>query len=344
MDTKTNIVNFDACDLTERDGILYGKQGNYWSNLSQKDNATYTKDLTDMSAFDLMKKYFPQHEDVIFSPKRTGGIAVMDIGTSDIVLDAGCMWGALSIPVARTGATVVAVDQTKESLLFLQSRKNVENLSNLNIVCGDLKQQKLPDSAFTKAIVNGVLEWIPYNASVEVNNETDKHMPTPKYEKTPYHVQKQFLEKIHRSLQAGGLLYIAIENRYDFLYLAGLPEPHCNIRFISFLPRLLQNIVHDFFKGGEFRTWTYSRKELKHLVESAGFKNTKILYAFPDYRVPEIVLDDSGMKEFYRFTSPLGKNSLIKKIVVRSIEFIVYKILRLTYFAPAFIVIAEKKE
>lgn len=66
-------INYSKYGLVEKNGIWYGKKGNYWSNLKQDDNKNYVADLEKNSAYDVMKKYFPQHEDVIFSSKRVGG-------------------------------------------------------------------------------------------------------------------------------------------------------------------------------------------------------------------------------------------------------------------------------
>ena len=104
--------------LVERDGISYGPGDGYWSNLEQSKNKEYVKDLEALGSKKTVDQYFPEHEDAIFSLKRAGGLATLDFTETDTVLDAGCMWGALSIPLARTRAKVVAVDQTEESLRF----------------------------------------------------------------------------------------------------------------------------------------------------------------------------------------------------------------------------------
>ncbi len=335
-------LNYQTLGLIEEDGIWYGKKGNYWSNLSKEENSGYVQYLKNQDAFKVMKKFFPQHEEVIFSPKRSGGIATLDINEDDVILDAGAMWGALTIPLARTNAKVYAIDQTKESLLFLKRRKLDEKLNNLEIICSDLNEQELPNTFFSKIIVNGVLEWVPYRDNYEVNKVDKKAKKKKSKLKSPYDLQQEFLKRLYKSLREDGTLYLAIENRYDFLYFFGLPEPHCNIRFISFMPRFFQNAMHKILKGSEFRTWTYSRSNLIKLIESAGFVDVKISYAFPDYRNPELVLNQNNFKKFYRENSPLGKKSLVKKVVIKFVELIIYKKLGLTFFAPSFIVHAKK--
>lgn len=331
--------------LSHREGLWCGPKGGYWSNLTKDQNARYMEDLQTMPAYEVMRRHFPQHEAVIFSPKRMGGIGCLPISAADVILDAGCMWGALSVPLARTGATVIAVDQTRESLLFLKRRAEDEGLANLTPICANLRELQPAEAAFDKIVVNGVLEWIPEHRDVEVDRlgqaaDAGK-ADSGSGRSSPGAEQLAFLERMHRGLKRGGTLYLAIENRYDFLYFLGLPEPHCGVRFISLLPRPLQDVLFKLLRGKPFRTWTYSRPALRRLLGAAGFKNVEIKYAFPDYRMPELVLSDDGMTHF-RACSPLGQRSLLKKIVVRGVERIVYKMLRLSYFAPAFVVYATK--
>lgn len=335
-----------ANPLNYREGLWSGPQGGYWSNLTKEQNARYMEDLQAMSAYDVMRRHFPQHEAVIFSPKRIGGIGCLPIAATDVILDAGCMWGALSVPLARTGATVIAIDQTRDSLLFLKKRAEDEGLDNLTPICANLRELKPAEAAFDKIVVNGVLEWIPEHGDVEVSRLGEELTEAGKADMgagrlSPSAEQLVFLERMHQGLKPGGTLYLAIENRYDFLYFLGLPEPHCNVRFISLMPRPLQDLIFTRLRGRPFRTWTYSRSALRRLLGAAGFKDVEIKYAFPDYRMPELVLSDDGMK-YFRTCSPLGQRSFLKKIVVRGVEKIVYQWLRLSYFAPAFVVYATK--
>lgn len=339
--------------LTFKNGIWYGAKGNYWSNISKTDNKSYMSNLDTLGSFQTMKNFFPKHEDVIFSPKRTAGIATLDISENDTILDAGCMWGALTIPLARTKAKVVGIDQTEESLLFLKKRKEEEGLENLDIICGDLKQIPLNEKSFDKIVLNGVLEWIPQPDSFEVENFIGKKsslfanilsifkpnknvLPSPKEE------QLKFLSKIHHALKDDGVLMLAIENRYDIFYFFGLPEPHCGIRFISLFPRKIQTIISKIVKGVDFRNWTYSRKELEELLLSAGFSSVNFHYAFPGYHAPELLLSEDGFNLYNRRCYPWGKTNIFKKILVIVVEYITFKKLKLKFFSSSFILHAFK--
>jgi SAM-dependent methyltransferase len=345
-----DIRNVIDDQLTEKEGIWYGPEGGYWSNLERSKSGVYLKDLEALGSMETMKKYFPQHGDVI-SLKRMGGAATLDFAPGETVLDAGCMWGALSVPLARTRAQVIAVDQTRESMLFLAKRKQEEGLENLHLVCGDLKGIKFNEKVFDKVIVNGVLEWVPETETVEVGNFIRRETPFLKNLKllfakrdrkdSPREEQRRFLGKIQRALKDDGTLYLAIENRYDVFYFFGVPEPHCGIRFISLLPRWAQDILSLLLRGRKFRMWTYSKKELADLLRASGFSKIRFHYAFPDYKEPEQVLTDEGM-ELFRYCKSVGDKPFYKKAVLRLIEEVVFKRLKLTFFAPSFIVHAGK--
>ncbi|MGB2601656.1 MAG: class I SAM-dependent methyltransferase [Candidatus Omnitrophota bacterium] len=345
-----DINNYINNQLIEKEGIWYGPEGGYWSNLEKSKSQVYLNDLKTLGSEKTMKKYFPQHEDVL-SPKRAGGVATLELAENETILDAGCMWGALSMPLARTGATVVALDQTKESLVFLARRKEEEKAENLHLVCSDLKKTDFRDGAFDKVVVNGVLEWVPETTEVEVSKFVSKENSLKENvknlfkkqsdEKSPKDIQLEFLKKVNKTLKDNGTLYLAIENRYDLLYFFGVPEPHCGIKFISLLPRKLQDFLSLMLRGRKFRSWTYSRRELDGLLRLAGFNDITFYYAFPDYKEPEQVLTDEGMGLLRRYKS-LGDKPFLKKVILRFIEEFIYKRFKWTSLAPSFIVHAGK--
>jgi len=348
MDIKSIVKD----NIKEKDGIWYGPGEGYWSNIDQSMNNKYLKDLKTLGSKKTVRRYFPQNENTIFSLKRAGGIAALDYSQEETILDAGCMWGALSIPLARTKANVIAVDQTEESLRFLKQRKDEEKLKNLHLIRADLKTIDFRKNVFDKIIINGVLEWIPEEEKVEVyhfvkRNKNILHNVKLFFRREnikvkPIEEQRLFLKKIYSCLKEKGCLYLAIENRYDLFYFLGLPEQHCGIRFISLLPRFMQDGLSLLLRGRRFRSWTHSKIALTKLLQSAGFCNIDFNYAFPNYREPEFILCNKGGMKFFRYYKSVGKKPLYKKIILRLIEEVVYRRLRLGFFTPSFIVHAYK--
>ncbi|MDP3791582.1 MAG: class I SAM-dependent methyltransferase [Candidatus Omnitrophota bacterium] len=328
--------------LENREGIWFGPSGGYWSNLDKNENDRYVSDLSGLGSRKTVQCHFPQYFDVIFSDKRAGGLLLLDPRPGDIVVDAGCMWGALTVPLARAGCNVIAVDQTRESLLLLKRRLTEEGLTKADLVCADLRKLKYKNCSVDKFLVNGVLEWIPEEGTVELKKYYGKRL-AKKYERTarPCHIQTGFLKTIYDGLKNGGQLYLAIENRFDIFNFLGLPDPHCNIRFITFLPRIVQDLVSKAVLGRPYVNWTYSRKSLRKMLISAGFKDVRIFYAFPDYRFPEYILTDNGMRYYRPCMYKKGRN-IIAKAVCYAIEDIVFRRLRLGFFSQSFVVLARK--
>ena len=66
--------------------------------------------------------------------------------------------------------------------------------------------------------------------------------------KDPRQMQLEFLTKVYRSLKDGGQLMLAIENKLSYTYLLGRPDPHVNLKFTTFLPRFVSNIISKIFR------------------------------------------------------------------------------------------------
>ena len=122
-------------------------------------NLKFRELLKEMKPIDAVRNLIPELEDHIYSEKREVGLELLDIKKGDICIDYGCMWGVLSVGMAKRGGKVIAVDQTIDSLEFLNSRKNHEAYKNIFCVQDDVRKISLENSADI-AVVNGVLEWI----------------------------------------------------------------------------------------------------------------------------------------------------------------------------------------
>ena len=338
-----NIFSVISNELRQECGIWYGEKGNYWSNLDIEENRQYLQDLNNFGSKKLVEQYFPKYREVIFSPKRAAGLVLLDLNPGDIVVDAGCMWGALTIPLARAECNVIAIEQTYESISLLKKRQQEENLDNVNLICADLKKINFQPGSIDKFILNGVLEWIPETENIELKKFFGKKIfsNTKNEAKSPGIIQKEFLKKIFAGLRNGGSLYLAIENRYDLFNFIGQPDAHCNIRFITIMPRWIQNIISNRFLGRPYKNWIYSPKEMKKILENVGFIHIDVHYAFPDYRFPEYILTKKGMTHFMKYYYSRKERRIRTKVSYFLLD-LVYRKLKLSFFTPALIIIAKK--
>lgn len=332
-----------ASDLEKEGDIWIGPKGNYWSNLDIEENKRFLQETDSLGVKDAVRKYYPEYFGVIFSPKRAAGLVFLDPMPGEVIVDAGCMWGALSVPLARAGCTVISIDQTFESLQLLNKRVLEEGLANVHLVCSDLKKIRYREGALDKAVINGVLEWIPEVETIELKKYFGKKMGAAARpdSRSPRDMQLEFLRNLAFGLKEGGDLYLAIENRYDFLYFLGLPDPHNDIKFITFMPRFIQDLISKVRLRRPYVNWLYSPRELEKLVVEAGFSDVIVYSAFPHYQHPDFVLTLDGM-HFLRPFRYANANGKIRRIGMYLIEELIYRRLKLAFFAPSLILTAKK--
>ncbi len=314
----------------------------YWSNLSRQQNAELMSILGTRSTRECIAATQPFFTEIIFSEKRAAGLELLQLKGNETAVDLGCMWGALTIPLAKQVAWVLGVDQTIESLRFSEARAEEEKLDNVSFLCGNLREIVLPKETFDIAVVNGVLEWVPELEPIVVNDYwygSKQRSATG----SPGEIQTAFLKNIHNGLKPEGRLMLAIENRYDYKMFCGIRDPHTGTFFTTLVPRWLANVISKVFKKRDYRPWIYSFKELERLLKDAGFKSVKLHACWPDYRLPDHINPYGEKNEHFRPISPRKKGRIsFKHLVANRIEWFMFKKFDLQFFAPSIIAIAEK--
>jgi len=318
---------------------MSGRKG-YWSNLNKEENEKFIERLEKVGPREAVREVIPQYEDIIFSPRREGALELLNIQKGSVAIDYGCMWGALSVGMAKREALVLAIDQTLDSLRFTSRRAEFENIDNIICVQDDIRRVKLSNLA-DYSIVNGVLEWIPEFGTIELKKYYGKKSVKDYGNIDPENSQMEFLKLVKRNLKVGGKLLLAIENRFDYSHFLGKPDPHPNLLFTALLPRFLANAVSRFFLGRSYVNYIYSFPKLMELLAKSGFKNIDLYMVFPDYRYPSLILPyEGGMDRYHKYWE-WSKVSWKRKIAY-SIEYFLMKYLKARFFAPSIIAIAEK--
>jgi hypothetical protein len=321
-------------------GIFKSGNSGYWSNLDKQENKEFIDLLQNITPLEAVRKMIPQQEDHIFSPKREAALELLDINAGNVCIDYGCMWGVLSIGLAKRGAVVVAIDQTEESLEFLNARKKHESLDSIIIVQDDIRKVDLENFA-DYAIVNGVLEWIPETGDIEIKQFIGKRKTRVQKAASPQEIQLNFLKKTRENLKDNGELLLAIENRYDYTQFIGKKDPHANLFLTSILPRPLANLISMFVLGRPYVNYLYSFQSLKELIIQAGFSEVNLYATFPHYHMPELILPyQNGITKYRKYYSIRG--SSWKRKIVYLIEYILMKYFKGKFFSPAILVVAKK--
>jgi ubiquinone/menaquinone biosynthesis C-methylase UbiE/thiamine kinase-like enzyme len=201
-----------------------------------------------------------------------------------IILDAGSMWGGLTIPVAQFHREVYAVDKTVETLEFLKIRAEQMGFENIHTFVAPIKSLPFSDNFFDLVILNGVLEWVGLEEDTILEQHwKGKRNEKQNYSKTPEEMQLDVLKELRRVLKPEGSIYISIENRYGIQYFLTYPDDHNNVRFVTFLPRFLANKISKIMGKGEYRTYIYSPRQLANLLRKSGFKINSMYGVFPHY-------------------------------------------------------------
>ena len=340
MTDITKILTSIYSERDLNDIYLSGNKG-YWSNLSSEDNHIFSNLLKQLSTRSAVRQIIPQFEEMIFSKKREAALDLLDHVNPGICIDYGCMWGVLSVGMAKRGHQVISVDQTYESLHFLKTRANEEQLKNIHVVQDDIKNVNFNELA-DYALVNGVLEWVPILEEVDVTNYYKGGTTYTSKNANPKDIQIKFLKTVLKSLKDKGKMLLAIENKHSYQYYMGRKDPHANLLFTTFVPRWIANCISFLFQKKEYRNYIYSFREIKELVLKSGFRKCKLYMAFPDYHFPEMILEYSkkGVSKYRHY--PNKYRLTVKQKFAYYFEFIIHKFFRRKYFSPAIILVAEK--
>ena len=194
------------------------------------------------------------------------------IKESDSVLEIGCGCGALTGLLTQKGATVEAVELSPRRASVCALRN--QDKKNLTIHVGNFNSITF-DKKFDYVLLIGVLEYA----------EKFTHTKNP---------QIDFLNKCKSLLKPDGALVIAIENRLGIEYFSGKPEDHTG--------RLFDGIT-DYPQP--FGVRTFSRAELKRLLNTCGLVDQKFFYPYPDYKFPYLIHSDEMLPtatEFAHFS------------------------------------------
>lgn len=210
---------------------------------------------------------------IVSSPTRDRFFRDNPPAPNAAVLDVGSGWGQIALPLARAGHQVTALEPTPERLDFIHAVAEQEGLlDRIAFIQAGFHEIEF-SSCFDLVSCIGVLEWVP------------KFQPGD-----PRSIQVDFLRRIRASLTPRGSCYLGIENRFGLKYLLGSRDDHTGQRGISVLDAALATTKHRAATGQELRAFTYTHAEYAALFHEAGFSQLTTFAAFPDYKLPELIL------------------------------------------------------
>ncbi len=192
-----------------------------------------------------------------FAPERGNVVRGLDLDGA-VVLEIGAGCGGVTRCLGERARVVDALEATPSRARCAALR--TRDLPGVEVFCGDLEAVPV-EATYDLVVVIGVLEHVGGGGDDEE--------------------RIAFLRGAAQLLRPGGSIVCAIENRLGVKYLAGAPEDHAGLPFEG-----LEGYPHN----GPYRT--FARRELELLFQSAGLQ-TRMLHAFPDYKMPRVVFSDA---------------------------------------------------
>ena len=312
----------------------------YWCNVSrEKMLKLNAKARQSGDWLKTAKELIPEYLNAIEPFERADAQFLWPTTSKSRILDAGSMWGGLTIPVAQNCREIFAVDHTIETLTFLRIRAEQMGFRNIHAVASTVKNLPFPNGYFDMVILSGVLEWVAFDQEVVLEIHWGKRRSdSATYSKNPRQVQVEVLGEIQRVLKPGGHLYLAIENRIGFQYLAGMPDDHVNIKYVPFLPRFMANAITKWKLNCEYRTYIYSLAGYRSLLKDSGFQNMEFYGAFLHYIRPSEIIPLNLIKYWKKTVLPINhpKVPFYVKVAAK-----IFPKGLLKYVSPSFIAIAK---
>lgn len=195
---------------------------------------------------------------------RENIIEWLPLTKNDKVLEIGAGCGAVTGALARKAAEVTCIELSEKRSLINANRHR--DCDNIKILLGNFETiEPTLEEKYDYITLIGVLEY----AGLYISDEK------------PF---VRFLQVISRHLKDDGKIIVAIENRMGLKYLAGCQEDHVGLYFEG---------IEGYTQTSSAKT--FSKTELIHIVEDAGFKEYEFYYPYPDYKFPSVLYSDEWL-------------------------------------------------
>lgn len=203
------------------------------------------------------------------SPYRWALLDALDLPPGLDVLELGAGCGALTSWLADEARSVVAVEGSAPRADVIRAR--CAHAANVEVRCADAVTLEGAEDADLVTLV-GVLEYAARFGAAAGDGPAEE-------------AALAMLRTARRHVRPNGALVIAIENRLGLKYLQGHPEDHEGRPFVG---------VEGYWDATSAVTW--SRQEIEALVLQAGFDSVEMLLPFPDYKLPQAVVNPDRLE------------------------------------------------
>ena len=223
------------------------------------------KDLSSASA-ELQAQIVDWPTEYHLSQTRANLLRPLNLSGVTRVLELGCGCGSISRYLGEIdGIQVDSVEGSakRAALAALRCR----DLENVRVSVANFNDVEIPSDYYDLVLFVGVTEY----AGRFSERATDQQ------------ALQDLLALARKATTLDGVTLIAIENRLGLKYMLGANEDHYGLRFVG---------LDNYIDSSGIRT--YSRAEWEQQITAAGFRASKFVYPFPDYKVPTVLVSDEA--------------------------------------------------
>jgi SAM-dependent methyltransferase len=198
-----------------------------------------------------------------FSHTRANLLRPFKDSLTGSVLELGAGCGAVTRFLGETAQEVVAVEGSLKRCEINAER--VRDLENTTIVASEISEFRTA-AQFDAVVVVGVLEY----AAMFIDSDAP---------------HRELLEMTSRFLKPGGILLLAIENKFGLKYFAGAPEDHVGKPMFG---------IENKYKEKGVRT--FSRPNLVSAFKESGYLSVHTHAPLPDYKIVRGLVSHQGLE------------------------------------------------
>jgi len=245
------------------------------------------------------------------SPERRNLLEWYPFRRDAELLEIGAGCGALTGLFCEKVARVSAAELSEKRSRIVYERHH--DADNLEVLAGNIMDIEFSRS-FDYVTLIGVLEY----AKSFINSQ--------------YPCQ-ELLKRILSMLKPGGVLLVAVENKFGIKYFGGAREDHTGRSFdgIEGYP----SVEH---------VETFSKDELNELFCKSGYHSIQFYYPHPDYKLPDEIFSDAFLPELNHILqdAPNFDQERIRLFSEKKALVNIIKNNKFDFFANSFLVLASK--
>lgn len=332
-DTKWTCLNCYQEWSIDSDRVVRMLEDNYSFSADRKGMNKLLDELRNMSYEQLLsnvqrleKDYRDFEYNYCLTPTRADW-TILGNFFNKIVVDLGCGYGSVSIPLQRRAKLVIAVDATLERIKFLSIMAKMKNAKNVIPIHGDVTKLALIPQSIDRVIMVGLLEYT--SGKFWYSNILSPRLK-----------QIAFLKYLHNLLSEDGEIWIGIENQLSPVHFLG-GTYHSELPFTPLLPKFLANIAHKLIRKQLLEAYLWTRSGYRSQLKQAGFKNIEFYYAFPHYQIPKFIVSSDKNRILSKYLDDIQANSVKIQIGLTLFKFL-NKMKLAGLFSPSFFIKAEK--